>query len=804
MRAVNYGDYHIDLVEGAGGLVRRRGEGAAAVPGTGRRSPATTVATPLGRQAQVTHAITALRHGRVVNFSGPCGIGKTRLLRHLAPAAGQALGRRATYLQVAAGEDADDVIQRLLQEIGALGPGERATPHRAGRALSEIRPVVALDLDADDEDTVAALVDRLSACAVVVGSEQPVRGLGLISDELPGLGGPDALILLSRDLGRELSISEQAASERLAAALGSRPLWLRQAAALVRRHESTLESLADATERDGKALSRRGLSNLDRTERQVLGLLAVFAGALVPAEWADVVGDVGKAREALVKLWDLGVVETENDRFGLPTCRADSGNAEHFFRTFDMTTVARDIADYLGSADPGADEALSLAKAVVTLIGEMAKRRQWKAVATLVEVVEPILTLAGRWATCRRILTIGIDAAHRLGDTAAEAAFRHEQGTLALCSGDADEARSQLSRAWEQRRRLGDERGADVTRHNLGLLAAPAVPAPAREPAVRRRVQPGRLARLGAVIGAIVAVVILVTGFMDAARSGDEPRGQSSQPVPVPTTPVPATPVRTPSAPTTPPSTSQPTTTGPTVPPVRGPLPTLTPSRAEFDRFRTTQRQELPTRPFEVRNSRDVPLVLGRPRVTDPAFVISEDFGACGGIVPAHATCPFTVLFRPQRIGEHAGRLILPLQGFADLSAQLSGTAVVTLIVEIVVDGEGASGRVEPGRGRDDCTSGECPYDFTAIPSPFDLTAIPCDSCLVNWLFCSTVSGAKKNICTVDLKRTLRVKAVFSRAKTSDPNPVGMGWPGHVLRLSEPDQQGPPPAAMPISVGITR
>jgi hypothetical protein len=126
-------------------------------------------------------------------------------------------------------------------------------------------------------------------------------------------------------------------------------------------------------------------------------------------------------------------------------------------------------------------------------------------------VVEPILTLAGRWQVYSQALHQGMQAAQQLGDQVSQAYFAHQQGTLALCQDQLPAAQQHLQHALELRRRLGDRRGAERTQHNLKVLQPtppPSPPPPRRRrwliPALPSVGRPGR--RLGSLIPALPSV----------------------------------------------------------------------------------------------------------------------------------------------------------------------------------------------------------------------------------------------------------------------------------------------------------
>ncbi|MBL7258599.1 hypothetical protein [Paractinoplanes lichenicola] len=661
MTTTSYASHRLDLIPGAG---FQAWPADPSRPPARLRRPGAGVAAPLGRERQIALTLEALARGQVVNVRGPCGIGKSTLLRHLAAVAGAALPavpgpafsdsalfddsaflddptflggltlpggpsrphafagsrggstrvRPGVYLQVSADDDPADVVEAVLDNLGYPGRPE---------ALATLRPVVALDCDAGGAAGVEALRPH---CAVIVGSEQPITG---VPCELPGLAEDDALLLLTRELGHDLNAFERMAAARLVVAVDGSPLRLRQAAAVVRAGLRTLEDLADVVTRDPAALTRMTLLGLDRADRGALTVLGVLAGMHLPADLVEIITDTGNTRAALLKLRDRRLVDAECDRFGLPVCRAPE-NAALLFRTIDLSSAVRDIAEFVHEADLNADGTITLAKALVTLTGELARRRQWTAVVTLVEAAEPILTVAGRWSTCQRLLSLGIKGAQHAGDLASEALFHHEQGTLALASGDHAQAREQLTQAHDQRARLGDTQGMEVSAHNLGLV--PAIPAAddergddsgergrsgvnrAREgspwapaarvgpvsgaeaatpepPAPRPAKQRGRLK---AAAGTLIAVVILGLGVVDALWDTSEDAKGSAAPAtsagptatatPTPTTAAPTTATQAPF--TRAPFTQQPFTRAPftqapfvTPPPPTTPVPT--PSRRE-------------------------------------------------------------------------------------------------------------------------------------------------------------------------------------------------------------------------------
>ncbi|GID31699.1 hypothetical protein [Paractinoplanes brasiliensis] len=864
MLTASYANHRLDLIPGAG--FQASPAGASRPAASAHRSPVVAVAAPLGREPQIALVLQALSRGHVVNVRGPCGIGKSTLLRHLAsadaalPAPGASPGRHAAgnpvfpdhprlpdgrapadpavpgdwwapadsavpgdwwapadpavpgdwrasadsavsgawwapadpavpgdwrasadpavparpwvYVHVSAGDEPEDVVEAVLGLLGHPGRPE---------ALAHLRPVVALDCDAGGVAAVEALRPH---CAVLVGSEQHVTG---VPCELPGLAEEDAVVLLARDLGRDLDASERMAAARLTAAIEGSPLRLRQAAAVVREGRHTVEDLADAVTRDPAALTRMTLLGLDRVDRGALTVLGALAGMHLPAELVEIVTDAGNTREALLKLQRRRLVDVEEDRFGLPACRAP-GNTALLFRTINLVSAVRDIAEFVRAADPGADGTITLAKALVTQTGELARRRQWAAVVTLVEAAEPILTVAGRWSTCHRLLTLGIEGARHVGDLASEALFHHEQGTLALCSGDHALARDELTQAVGQRARLGDNRGMEVSTHNLGLIpghapadqdetvahdgggaargageALGAIPLRARSvglepPASTAAKSRGRLK---AAAGTLVAVVILGLGVVDALwDTSDGAKGStspSSSPTPPatgtpptgPNIPPPTRPPRTGPAPTGNPRNQEPgvpgttrqtgnitptrtppvTTPGTTGPPPPRP-PVLSPAEVDFGQFHLGGR--FPERVLTLRNDDDVAVRYDQPKLTGSSFRVADTDG-CAGVLPPLGSCRFTVAFGPQGPGATRAELTFPVAGFPAVRSELVAAAFRELTLSVTVE-RGATGKVSvPSAGRE-CAERACPPPVRVFASSVDLAAEVCEGCTIKWV----------------------------------------------------------------------
>jgi TIR domain len=98
-------------------------------------------------------------------------------------------------------------------------------------------------------------------------------------------------------------------------------------------------------------------------------------------------------------------------------------------------------------------------------------------VIRITKSLEFTLVLNGRWESWTNALCWAAQSAIAAGDKAALGWVHHQDGTKALCKGNLPEARESLEQALQIRLALRDKAGAGVTRHNLNLVASPAIAA---------------------------------------------------------------------------------------------------------------------------------------------------------------------------------------------------------------------------------------------------------------------------------------------------------------------------------------
>ena len=383
------------------------------------------------------------------------------------------------------------------------------------------------------EAEVGQLVANLAGATVIVASTRPVLGRHGTSVNLAGLRDTAAEDLVAGDLGRPLTAAEKTAVRALAQAVGGQPLHLHQAAALAREDGRPLEELATRAARDPQVLDRLSVDALAEQDRRVLAVLALAGGALLPRELIAAVGDVATIGASLGLLRQRGLVEHEQDQFGLPVCHVD-GYRELLLQYLQLGGALGTLSDWLLARDPTSDEARSAIGGAVNAIGYAAEHGQLPAVVRLVKVLEPILTLAGRWEAARDVLEQGLAAARQLGDQPAEAWFSHQLGTLEVSLDELAQGQAHLEEALRLRERLQDRAGAALSRHNLEVLAPPPLPydpdGVATRPPFRERLR-GLLGRWPVLAGrAAVFGLTFLLGLIFLPRGATQPPSPASPP----------------------------------------------------------------------------------------------------------------------------------------------------------------------------------------------------------------------------------------------------------------------------------
>jgi len=470
------GSYILQVGDVHGGIVNIAAPGQQPQP---RERPAPVWVRPrplrgwLDRQEELAQSLSAIRSGVPVEVSGEPGVGKTAFLRRLAhteEASGFPHG--VVYLS-ARRIQASDLLQSLFDTFYECPVPFKPTDAQLQLAFRGKRALVLLD-DVDlPRNDLEKILDAAPECGAVVTSRERILWGEVQSIRLRGLPDADGVTLLERELGQTVTDADRPSAVALSAALGGHPIRLLQAAAVAREHGGTLTQVL-ASVKDARAPSTMAAANierLDEQERSVLGAL-MAVGSAMPADALAALSDARDPEPLLRRLESKALIVRERNRYFLAPGVSEAAHGIDRGAWED-----RALAFYLAWADRHRHEAATLVEESAPLVRmqeHAAGKGRWKDVLRIGGLVAGALALSGLWEAWAAVLQRNLHASQAIGDRGSEGLALHEAGTRALCLGETSTARQLLGDAISLRESLGDAVGASVSRHNAGLLVAPA------------------------------------------------------------------------------------------------------------------------------------------------------------------------------------------------------------------------------------------------------------------------------------------------------------------------------------------
>jgi hypothetical protein len=690
MRTVLCGNLLVEILPDAGNRLHRR-PGMLAPRFRWRAPSRDRPSCPaLGRGRELHLIQAAIADGRPIEFHAPCGYGVSTLLR---AAAGGGPGQGPPLLYLRAGPGSiEDLAERLVAAMYVPDRAAVPTNEECLQLLAQARAVVVLDDFLAGPDHLSYLLRILPGCCLVIGSPRPLLSDRGASRTLRGLAEAAAHELVGSELGRTLAATEREALIRLTAAVDGQPLHLRQAAALVRSGEYSFAALAAQAERDPRVLNQLSLDTLSDGQRRALAVLALAAGAFLPIELVRTMGDIAQIGESLTALREHGLADHHGDRFGLPTCKVGPYRRS-LLGYIHLAAATREIANWFTLNDPTSTESLSAVDGAIGVLGFAAERGQWETVALLARLIEPTLTLAGRWQACHTVLAHGLSAAEALGDRTSEAFFSHQRGTLELCRNDLRAAQASLQHALHLRELTGDRNGAAVTRHNLGLLLPPPTPPlpPGRKPIWARSLALAALAFSVLTAGAGIATMAVsashkappahpAAGAAPLARPKATP-GSTTSPAgpPAPATGQPGTSTPDPAT-----STRHPTTSGPASPPPRPQKPlSAQPAQIDFGTLDITPGTAASSRSVILTNPNDRAITVHSVTIAgSPVYTITDTNCTLHPVAP-HSSCAVDLQFAPKGLGPTAAQIMLTQANGEGSTIPITGSGYTELNLTI-------------------------------------------------------------------------------------------------------------------------
>jgi hypothetical protein len=428
----------------------------------------------LDRAGEVQQASAALPMNRSMEIYGPDGIGKTSLLRYLARhSLTTSFPSGVVYLS-ASDQPAGDLLQSIFDFFYEYSATYKPSQGEMRQALQKVSALVILDEVSLLRVEVESLLDAAPESTFLLASADRRTWGEVESIPLNGLPLEDALALLSRELGRPLAEAEIPQAGALCQALNGYPLYLIQAAAMMRDQKRSLPDLLASLsgEEPGTDLASQALAVASRDEQRLLAAVASLGGAPLHERHIPALTKISDPKPVLQSLMQRGLIQAHSPKYTLAGCMPGAlqeGGSLDAWREWALDY----FQDWAESRVRETRQILEEAGGILHLVDWAVKAGRWGQALRLARAVESALALGGRWEAWEDVLQIVNQAAQATGDLGLKAWALHQIGTRALCLGQEQTALRSLIRAYRLRQSLGDGAGAAVTRHNLRLLLPP-------------------------------------------------------------------------------------------------------------------------------------------------------------------------------------------------------------------------------------------------------------------------------------------------------------------------------------------
>jgi hypothetical protein len=428
----------------------------------------------LDRRVEADRALAALSAARSVEFYGPDGVGKTSLLRHIShhPLA-QNFSDGLVYLN-AGDQLPGDLLQSIFEAFFEFDAAYKPSPAEIRYALQEIRALVVLDNVKLERQYLESLLDCAPKSSFLLASEERHLWGACETSPLQGLPEKQALNLLTCALERPLEAAEISAAKKVCHRLGGYPLYLLQAAALVRDQNRTLVELASLVDKRAidTVLAEACLEATSPAERRVLAVIGTLGGAPLHERHLPQLAQIPNVQPLLDRLLERGLILVDNHEYtlasGLQALFEARGVLERW-RVWAMDYFRSWVAERPHQSQ----EIISQAEGLTYLVEWALDAGEPRRALRLARAIQGALIAGCRWDAWNRVLYSALEASLALDDMPAKAWALHQLGTRALCLGEEGVARRHLILAYLLRQALGDWNGSAVTRHNLDTLMPP-------------------------------------------------------------------------------------------------------------------------------------------------------------------------------------------------------------------------------------------------------------------------------------------------------------------------------------------
>ena len=467
------GRYLLHIGEPFGGLVE---EASRAQANLIRPRPTPILLRPgsprglIDRQDDLTSALSAVDAGLSIEVTGAPGVGKTAFLHQLAHHSGAAAFADGVAYIAARHQSSADILQLIFEAFYETDQVCKPTVAEIRLALEDKQALILLDDVQLARNEMEEVLDVAPRSALALTTRERCLAGELRGLVLEGLPTREAVMLLEREVGRSLSVSERTPAAGLCATIAGHPLRIRQAAAIIRERGIAMDVLVRDIAPEN--LITELMASTDEKQRRALLALAAAAGVPMQVQHISGLAEVTDIEPSLASLVGRGLVVRGQSRY-----RLVDGVANHLRGTQDLKPwVNRTITYFTAWAERyrrSPNTLMEESEALLRAQQYACDAQRWGEVLRLGQLVEAALVLGARWGAWAITLERCLAAAKAIRDRSVEAWALHQSGTRALCLGETAVARALLTQAVTLREAMEDSDAIAASRRNLSFVLAP-------------------------------------------------------------------------------------------------------------------------------------------------------------------------------------------------------------------------------------------------------------------------------------------------------------------------------------------
>ena len=402
-------------------------------------------------------------------LSGVAGIGKTTLLKKLSRLIPSDTYKDGIYWFSAYGLELDDLLQCLFSAFYTSNVAFKPGRAQIQIALQEVQALILIDDLELVNDEIQIVLDLAPNCMFVVASTMQVLQSESETVQLGGLPDNESLNLFEQKLGRPLADEERQLVSEICQLLQGHPETIGLVATKVREEGLTIDAtISKLKNNPPESLFLDLFQSLPQIEQEILSVLAVVEGRILPQEHILALLPSKETKKALKDLTTRGLIQAHSPAYSLSQSLSGALTQSLGLAPWEEVVIKYFI-EWLAQrpADQFVEE---IQDTLLTLVKKAGKEENWPWVIKLGRAFEQILILRGYWQTWNEILNLILEAGRALGDRKLEGWALHQLGSRSLCLGEKEQAENLLKQALSIRRSIGDQVGIKLTQHNLSII----------------------------------------------------------------------------------------------------------------------------------------------------------------------------------------------------------------------------------------------------------------------------------------------------------------------------------------------